>query len=322
MGPCPTGTHADWIESESDMADSRSEEVIAHPLGDVPSARPARLTVGIVGAGKVGTVLGVALARAGHRVTAVSAVSEASVRRAEEHLPQARILDPVEVARTCSLLLLAVPDDALPGLVSGLARDLAPGTIVVHTSGAHGIAVLAPMVAEGALPLALHPAMTFAGDTGVDVERLAGAPFGITSDEALRPVAEALVLEMGGDPLWVPEEARVLYHAGLAHGSNHLVTLVCQALETLREAGVENPARLAGPLLRAAVDNALIRGDVATTGPVVRGDAGTVRRHLDALTHAQPETVASYLALAQDTLSRAVRNGRLKHPHEVAEVLR
>jgi predicted short-subunit dehydrogenase-like oxidoreductase (DUF2520 family) len=317
----------DWIESETPVSSLPTDpacppDLVVHPLGAVPAARPARLTVGIIGAGKVGTVLGIALGRAGHNLVAACALSDASRRRAEEHLPQARIADALDVAGSCSLLVLAVPDDALAPLVAGLASHVTPGTIVAHTSGANGIEVLAPMTAMGGLPLALHPAMTFAGDTGVDLARLEGAPFGITSDPAVRAVAEALVLEMGGEPVWVPEEARPIYHAGLAHGACHLVTLVCQALDALRSAGVEEPARLAGPLLRAAVDNALRRGDVATTGPVVRGDAGTVAAHLSVLAEQQPETVASYVALAQDTLRRAVDGGRLRDSDAVREVLR
>jgi predicted short-subunit dehydrogenase-like oxidoreductase (DUF2520 family) len=288
-----------------------------HDLGAVPAARPARLRVGLVGAGRVGTVLALALHRAGHRVISVAAVGEDSRARAGRWLGEAALEDPISVAGSCSLLLLAVPDDALAGLVKGLAPHVAPGTIVAHTSGAHGVGVLAPM--QGCVPLALHPVMTFAGDIGTDLQRLEGLPFGVTAPPELRPVAEALVLEMGGEPVWVPEQARSVYHAGLAHGANHLVTLVCQAMDTLTAAGVEQPARLAGPLLRAAIDNALRRGDEATTGPVVRGDAGTVRQHLAVL---DARTLPSYKALAEDTVRRAVANGRLKHPEELVEVLR
>src|SRR3954471_18475186 len=137
-------------------------------------SRPARLAVGAVSAGRVGAVLGGALARAGHTVVAASGVSRESVRRAEELLPDVALGAPDEVARAADLVLLALPDDALAGMVRGLVAtdSLRPGQIVVHTSGAHGVDVLAPAAEAGALPLALHPVMTFTGREE-DLERLA-----------------------------------------------------------------------------------------------------------------------------------------------------
>src|SRR6185312_6492052 len=102
------------------------------------------------------------------------------------------------------------------------------------------------------------------------------------------PIAQALVVEMGAEPVVVAEEARPLYHAALAHGANHLVTLVSQALDLLRAAGVEHPDRVLAPLLSAALDNALRSGDAALTGPVARGDAGTVAAHLEELDRVTP----------------------------------
>jgi len=280
-----------------------------------------RLDVGVISAGRAGSVLGAALAAAGHRVVAVSAVSEASRDRAEALLPDAQILPPPEVAARANLLLLAVPDDALAELVAGLANTgaIAPGTFVAHTSGRYGIAILAPATQAGALPLALHPAMTFTG-TSLDLGRLAGACFGVTAPEALRPVAEALVVEMGAEPQWVAEEARVLYHAALAHGSNHLVTLIAQSMDVLRAAGVAQPERLLRPLVTAAADNTLRVGDAALTGPVARGDARTVRAHVQALSAHEPGTAAAYVALARATADRALADRRLR-PGDAEELL-
>ena len=151
--------------------------------------------------------------------------------------------------------------------------------------------MLDPALRAGALPLALHPAMTFTG-TPVDVQRLAGCSFGVTAPEELRLAAEALVIEMGGEPEWIAEEARPLYHAALALGANHLVTLVAQSMELLRTAGVGAPDRMLGPLLGAALDNALRSGDAALTGPVARGDAGTVAAHVAELRAHAPQAVA------------------------------
>ncbi|TVL92132.1 Rossmann-like and DUF2520 domain-containing protein [Streptomyces sp. SAJ15] len=285
-----------------------------------PQDRPARLTVGVVGAGRVGPALAAALRMAGHRPVAASGVSDASVRRAAALLPEVPLVEPAEVLARAELVLLTVPDDALPGLVSGLAETGAvrPGQLIVHASGRYGTAVLDPARRAGALPLALHPAMTFTGSP-VDVQRLAGCPFGVTAPEELRLAAEALVIEMGGEPEWIEEEARPLYHAALTVGANHLVTLVAQSMELLRTAGVEAPGRMLGPLLGAALDNALRSGDAALTGPVARGDAGTVAAHVAELRAHAPQSVAAYLAMARATADRALANGLLKP--ELAEDL-
>ncbi|HYT10022.1 MAG TPA: DUF2520 domain-containing protein [Mycobacteriales bacterium] len=279
------------------------------------SAQPSaatRLTVGVIGTGRVGAVLGASLVRAGHRVVAATAVSVESVRRAHRLLPGVPLLPADEVVARADLVLLAVPDDELGPLVAGLAETGAwrAGQLVAHTSGAHGVAVLAPAARVGVLPLALHPAMTFTG-VPEDVDRLAGTTFGVTAPEPLRPVAGALVLEMGGEPVEVAEEARPLYHAALVVGANHLVTLVNEAADLLRRSGVERPARVLGPLLGAALDNALRSGDAALTGPVSRGDAGTVAGHLRTLSEHAPDSVAGYVALARLTAGRALASGRL-----------
>lgn len=278
----------------------------------VVSGRPGRLTVGIVGCGRVGSVLGAALGRAGHELSAVSAVSVVSRRRAAALLPGVPVRPIHEVVECATLVLLAVPDDALAHLVEGLAatETIRSGQMLVHTSGRHGLAVLDPAVRRGALPLALHPALTFTG-SGVDEQRLAGITFGTTAPEALRAVAETLVLEMGGEPVWIPEQSRPLYHAALAIGANHLVTLVAEATDLLRRAGVEQPAALLGPLLGAALDGALRTGDAALTGPVARGDADTVAAHLQALSVSAPDSVPAYVAMARLTAGRALATGRL-----------
>jgi predicted short-subunit dehydrogenase-like oxidoreductase (DUF2520 family) len=270
------------------------------------------LTVGVVGAGRVGAVLAAALGAAGHRIVAAAGESDASRRRIAALLPGVRNLKPTDVARSCDLLLLTVPDDMLGNVVSMLVGSGAihRGQHVVHTSGRHGLAVLEPARAVGAHVVAVHPAMTFTG-TAVDLERLPGTVFGLTADPAEHDLAEGLVADLGGRPTWVPEAMRTLYHAGLAHGANHLVTLVTEAMEILSGAGVDDPAGTLRPLLAAALDNALDQGDAALTGPIVRGDLGTVRAHLEDITANAPQTVASYVALARATLDRAVTDGRV-----------
>jgi predicted short-subunit dehydrogenase-like oxidoreductase (DUF2520 family) len=275
-------------------------------MSAVPRARKGAypLVVGIVGAGRVGAVLGAALGAAGHRVAAVAAVSAASRERAARLLPDTAIRPAHEVARAAAdLLLLAVPDDALGAVVAGLARTgaLRDGQVVAHTSGAHGLGILGDV--EG---IALHPAMTFTGEDA-DLDRLPGIAWGVTARD--KAFAARLVADLGGVPEWIAEDARPLYHAALAHGANHLVTLVNEAADLLRVAGVGRPGAVLSPLLHAALDNALRLGDAALTGPVSRGDAGTVRRHLDRI---PSESVPAYLALARRTADRAIAADRLR----------
>ena len=282
---------------------------------------PARLRVGVIGAGRVGAVLGAALAAAGHDVVAASGVSAASARRAARLLPGVPLWPADQVVAAADLVVLAVPDDALQGLVAGLARTRVwrAGQLTFHTSGAAGLAVLAPAEQAGVLPLALHPAMTFSG-AGEDADRLPGTPFAVTSHPEHRAVAETLVLEMGGEPFFVAEEDRALYHAALVTGANHLVTLVAEAADLLRAAGVAAPDRVLAPLLTAALDNGLRRGDAGLTGPVSRGDVGTVGDHLATLAGRAPDTVDAYTAMARRTTERAVAAGRLKR-HEGVPLL-
>jgi predicted short-subunit dehydrogenase-like oxidoreductase (DUF2520 family) len=288
---------------------------------DPADIAPARLRVGVIGAGRVGAVLGSALAAAGHDVVAAAGLSAASAERAARLLPGVPLVPADEVVAASDLVVLAVPDDTLPGLVAGLSETGAwrAGQLTFHTSGAHGLAVLAPAERVGVLPLALHPAMTFSGGAE-DLDRVVAAPFGVTSRPEHRAVAETLVLEMGGEPFWVADADRGLYHAALVTGANHLVTLVAEAADLLRSAGVGDPARVLGPLLTAALDNGLRRGDRGLTGPVSRGDVGTVAAHLQTLTDRAPSSVDAYVALARRTTERALASGRLKR-HEGAPLL-
>ena len=300
------------------------------PGGRAPQDRPGRLGVGVIGAGKVGAVLGAALRQAGHAVTGVHAVSEASRTRAESLLPEAPILEIPEILRRSEVVLFAVPDDALPGLVTGLAEagHFQTGHLVVHTSGRHGIGVLDPVRAAGAIPLAIHPAMSFTG-LSLDLARLQDCMFGVTADAVVLPVAQALVVEMGGEPAVIREQDRGTYHAALSHASNHLVTLTAQYAQLLASIGVEQTDRMLAPLMSASLENALGNGDAALTGPVARGDVGTVRRHLEVLDALEGESGdrrlpadvgQAYRAMARATAQRALARGALAEA-TVAELL-
>ena len=280
--------------------------------------------IGVVGAGRVGAVLSAAFRAAGHDIVAAAGESTASRDRMTALLPGVRRAKPTDVARASDLLLLTVPDDMLENVVTTLvgAGAIREGQVVCHTSGRHGLAVLASATEIGARPVAMHPAMTFTG-TERDLDRLRGCVFGVTAGDDERPLAESLVADLGGTPVWVPEDKRTLYHAGLAHGANHLVTLVSQAMELLEASGADDPAATLRPLLNAALDNALESGDAALTGPIVRGDVRTVQAHLDDIAVTAPATIPSYVAMAKATADRAVLDGRLLpiRAHKLVSIL-
>ena len=305
-------TGGGWVEGEPVVWPAVSAfPAQPYPEQD-PSQRDGRLGVGIISAGKVGAVVGAALRGAGHSVVGVHAVSEASRTRAEALLEGVPILEIPEIMRRAELVLLAVPDDVLGDVVSGLADagHIQAGQLMVHTSGGHGTGVLAPALGAGAIGLAVHPAMTFTG-MSMDLQRLSACRFAVTAPGPVLPIAQALVVEMGGEPVVIDEQDRGAYHAALAHAANHLNTLTAQSSELLAGLGVEAPDRVLGPLMHASLDNALAAGETALTGPVARGDIGTVRGHMDLLAgEGMPADLrTAYTAMARATAQRALSRG-------------
>lgn len=224
--------------------------------------RSGRLAVGLVGAGRVGAVLAAALGGAGHRIVAASAVSDASRERAETLLPGVPILSVPAVIAASDLVLLGLPTADLPGFVAGIA-DLdgwQPGQLVVHCAPDHGTGVLDPATRRGAIPLALHPILQFTG-TSLDVTRLVGTWFGITAPAPVLPIAQALVLEVGGEPVVIAEEARPRYTEAVAVATSFSAAIVEQATGLLQDVGVPRPGAVLAPLIRSVVGNALARAD-------------------------------------------------------------
>ena len=194
------------------------------------------------------------------------------------------------------------------------------GQFVVHPAGRYGLRVLQRATDVGAIPLAIHPALPLTGTT-VDLERLSGAAFGVTAPEGMRTVAEALVVELGAEPVWVPEEARGRYHAALAFAANYSMTLVNSSLVLLRDANTESPERLIGPLVRASVETALERGEGGQTGPISRADDATVAEHLALLSEQAPLVAQAYRALGLLTVDRLLDAGVLD-TEQASRVLR
>jgi len=227
--------------------------------------RTGRLGVGIVGGGHVGPVLGAALAGAGHAIVGVATSSDRNRERVEALLPGAPVLQLPDLLERAELVLLAVPGAELAGLVNGLALAGAwqPGQLVVHTAPEHGVDVLTPALQRGAIPLAIHPAMVFSG-TSLDLARLAETYFAVTAPNPVLPIGQALVVEMGGEPVVVDEQDRASYAEAIATATTFSRSIVEQASGILARVGVENPGAYLSSLVRSSVDEALRRAGAPT----------------------------------------------------------
>ncbi|HEY8467840.1 MAG TPA: DUF2520 domain-containing protein [Solirubrobacterales bacterium] len=208
-----------------------------------------------------------------------------------------------------AIVLLCVPDDAIAAAAETVAgADPAP-RFVGHTSGASGLDELAPATAAGAQAFSLHPLQTIPSPE----TDLAGAPCAIAGETAeAEGVARALAERLGMEPFAVPEESRAAYHAAASMASNFLIALQESAAELMRAAGVEDPRAALAPLVLRTAANWSEAGAEALTGPIARGDEGTVRRHLEALREHAPHLASLYEELAERT--RAIARGREEEP--------
>lgn len=272
--------------------------------------------IGIVGSGRVAQAFALGLVSLSEGRVLLWGRSAERALMAAERVGAIAVSELDNVARDCDLIVVAVSDDALATVVANLASvmptDRTP--FAFHVSGSSGAAILDPLRAVGALTAAIHPAMTFTGDPASEVRRMAGARFAVTgsSPDAAERARYAVGL-LEGIAVDVSEERRPLYHAALCHASNHLVTLVAGASHALVRAGIDEPAALLAPLVRAALENSLERGFAALSGPILRGDDQTVYGHLDALQAWDAELLPAYRAMALATLDELGR----KDPSEL-----
>lgn len=217
-----------------------------------------RLGIGVIGAGRVGPVLAAALAGAGHALVGIATVAEQNRERAQAMLPDVPILEIPDLIERSELVILAIPEDQIESLVAGLAATGAwqPGQLVMHTAPGLGYSVLAPALAAGAIPLAVHPAMAFTG-TSMDLVRLRESYCAVTAPTPVLPIGQALVVEMGAEPIVIAEADRAAYAEAVSIATSFSVSIVGQAMGALADIGIESPGAVLGPLVRSSVENAL-----------------------------------------------------------------
>jgi predicted short-subunit dehydrogenase-like oxidoreductase (DUF2520 family) len=219
-------------------------------------SRDGRLGIGIIGAGRVGPVIGAALGGAGHAVVGITSGSDDD--RVAGVLPDVPVLDAEEVLRRSELVVLAVPHDELPGLVAGLAEVGAwqMGQLVLHTDPAYGIGVLEPAQRSGAIPLAVHPAISFTG-TSIDLRQLQASFAAVTAPGPVLPIAQALAVELGCEPVVISEEDRAAYAEAIATASEFSRAIIGQSTSLLRDIGIDNPGGYLSALVQSTVETAL-----------------------------------------------------------------
>ena len=258
--------------------------------------------VALVGPGRAGTAVALALLDAGFRVVAVAGrdADAPSVRTAAIRFDTAAVAAD-DVGRDADIVLLASPDDAIEGVAARVAPRLRPGALVLHLSGARGLDALAPVVgARADVEVgAIHPLQTLpSGEAGRDALR--GAWAAIAGPDRVSELAEAIGLQ----PFRIDDADRATYHAAACVASNHLVALLGQVERLAAAAGV--PLEAFGPLVRSSVEHALALGpEAALTGPVARGDVATVAAHLDAI---PADEHATYRALATEAERLSARH--------------
>ncbi|SLK02747.1 Rossmann-like and DUF2520 domain-containing protein [Novosphingobium mathurense] len=274
----------------------------------------ANRRIGIIGTGRVAQALALGL---GANTLSPPLIWGRTATGREEAVSrigrQAHASDTMaDLVEASDIIAIAVSDDAVASVIEKMATLIPAGHMpfVFHVSGRSGAAVLDPLREKCALTAAIHPAMTFTGNPQEEVTRMTGAYFAITgSSDRAWDMARQIVAELGGVAAEVTEDRRALYHAGLCHAANHLVTLLAGSSHILSAAGVEEPYAMLTPLVRAALENSLARGFDALSGPVLRGDRETIGRHIAALVEHCPQVLPAYRAMALATVDELETEG-------------
>jgi predicted short-subunit dehydrogenase-like oxidoreductase (DUF2520 family) len=278
-------------------------------------------TVGIVGAGSVGLALGLAISRARWPVTAVASRDAGRRDRFAGLIPTARaFIEPAAVLDEAELVLLCVPDDAIAA-VAGSIR-LYSGQSLAHTSGLLGAEVLEPARAAGSQIGAFHPLVSFTADVERSVAAVNGATVAVEGDERLMGLLADLAEAIGGVPVRLPSGTKPAYHAAAVLASGGVAALLDAVVSLAAAAGIDERGALAvyGRLMEQTLANAKVLGvNAALTGPIARGDAGTVEAHVEALRRLAPDAVEVYLAAARREL-RMAQQRRTLSPEQVERV--
>ena len=285
------------------------------------------LNLGFIGAGTVGSNLALLLTAKGYPVVAASSrsrlpaekLAKAILRLRSGQVPGCRAVSNQEVAEKSELVFITTPDDIIGRVAAEVKWH--PGQSVVHCSGADSTAILEPARKSGARVGTFHPLQSFANPQHA-MENIPGATFAIEAEEPLLSVLKDVATALDGQWIELKAEDKVIYHAAAVMACNYMVTLVKMATDLWQTLGVpqEEATRALLPLLRGTIHNIETIGiPQCLTGPIARGDAGTIKKHLDALEKAAPELLSTYRELGRQTIPLALDKGRINQ--EQAEEL-
>jgi predicted short-subunit dehydrogenase-like oxidoreductase (DUF2520 family) len=269
------------------------------------------LKLGFIGAGTVGTALSVRLSGLGYPVVAVSSLSRTSAQKLAQAFKDCRVFDSQGVADNAELIFITTPDDAIARVASEIKWR--PGQGVVHCSGADSTDILEPAKKSGAQVGVFHPLQTFASVKQA-MENIPGSTFALEAEESLMKTLKEMAISLGGNWVEVKAGDKVAYHAAAVIACNYLVTLLKLATDLWQTFDVppQQATQALLPLLRGTIHNIETVGiPQCLTGPIARGDVGTIKKHLDALERATPHLVSTYRELGLQTIPIAVAKGKI-----------
>jgi predicted short-subunit dehydrogenase-like oxidoreductase (DUF2520 family) len=272
----------------------------------------SKLKIGFIGTGTTGTALAVQLSLKGYAVVAASDKTISSTRRFADMVPDCRIYQKnQDVADNADLIFITSPDDVIAPIAASLKWH--SGQSVVHCSGAASLDILAPVKEDGANTGAMHPLQTFAS-VSQSIDNIPGSTFGIEADEPLFSILRDMAVALEGNYLKLEPGDKVLYHAAAVLSCNYLITLVKLATDLLKSLGMdpEQATQALMPLLKGTLNNISNIGiPECLTGPIARGDTGTISKHISALEKSSPEALSAYLEMGTQTVPIALAKGKI-----------
>ncbi|MDO8885919.1 DUF2520 domain-containing protein [Candidatus Oleimmundimicrobium sp.] len=283
--------------------------------------------VSIIGAGVVGTTVGYILNTKGYEVVAIAGKSQASLVRARSYIKGLITTNIVKAASLGDVIFITTQDDQIENVCKEIAHKngFKTGDMVLHMSGALSIKVLKSADEAGACIASIHPIQSFA-DIDLAIKQLPGTYFGVTAGDEIWPFAFELVKDLGGEPILVKDEDKSLYHAAACVTSNYLVALLHFAQEIYSSIGISQEVSIKAiwPLVEGTLKNIKQKGtSQALTGPIARGDLGTIEKHLSSIKLKLPEVLSLYEKLGNYTVDVALKKGSIdeKQADKVKQLL-
>jgi len=278
------------------------------------------LKLGFIGAGTVGTALSIRLSERGYQVVAVSSRSQTSAEKLAQAISGCRAANNHQaVADEAELIFVTTPDDAIPSVAAEVQWH--SGQSVVHCSGADSTDILEPARKSGARVGAFHPLQTFASVKQA-IENIPGSTFAIEAEEPLLTTLKDMATTLDGHWIELKASDKVLYHAAAVIACNYMVTLIKLATDLWQTFNVptQQATKALMPLLRGTLNNIDNVGiPQCLTGPIARGDTGTIEKHLNALQKTAPALLSTYRELGLQTIPVALAKGKINQ-HQAEEL--